>query len=668
MKRLVWVSLVIGVLFSSSTCTVLWAQSTAQVSGTVKDQSGAVLQVLEVTITQTAMGLALSIVTNETGSYALTNLPVGTYRIEASLPGFRTFAQTGIVLQVGANPVVNVSLQVGQVSESVEVQADAALVETRSTGVGQVIDNVRVLELPLNGRNLQELIILSGAAVGGGNQGTARTWPTDYISVGGGLNDALTYMLDGGTHNDPYSNANLPLPFPDALQEFKVETSAVPAQYGQHSAGAVNGVTKSGSNEFHGDLFEFVRNKVFNARNALATTRDGLKRNQFGGVVARPIVRNKVFFVGGHQATITRSEANVIVSYIPTPRMLTGDFTGITAPACNSSRQQITLRAPFNNNRIDPASFSKAAVTLVTKYLPTPIDECGQTVYGRKNNSDEQMTVGKVDYQWSDKHSLFGRYQRGTLFTPNNYNGSNVLSLSIPDYARRFHSFVLGDTYSLSPRIVSSFRAAVLRTINDKSLEQDFYNYSDLGVKNLYFPSTFKHYVRLSVSGAFTQDVSAPGVTNSMVEQFSEDLSVVRGTHQIGFGANWIHSNMNYTSGTWTSGRFSFNGNTTGLSLADLMIGRPNEWRQDQITTQYLRQNYFGFYLQDTWKATPKITLNAGLRWEPYFWPYDPRAVTAQYNKKWFDQGIRSQTFRNAPAGILFPSDPQAVNTGQSEH
>ncbi|PYR97444.1 MAG: hypothetical protein DMG12_24245 [Acidobacteria bacterium] len=291
MKRLVWVSLVIGVLFSSSTCTVLWAQSTAQVSGTVKDQSGAVLPGVEVTITQTATGLARSIVTNETGSYALTNLPVGPYRIEASLPGFRTFAQTGIVLQVGSNPVINVSLEVGQVAESVEVQADAALVETRSTGVGQVIDNVRVLELPLNGRNLQELIILSGAAVGGGNQGTARTWPTDYISVGGGLNDALTYMLDGGTHNDPYSNANLPLPFPDALQEFKVETSAVPAQYGQHSAGAVNGVTKSGTNAFHGDLFEFVRNKVFNARNALATTRDGLKRNQFGGVNATDACR-----------------------------------------------------------------------------------------------------------------------------------------------------------------------------------------------------------------------------------------------------------------------------------------------------------------------------------------------------------------------------------------
>src|SRR6266581_2607896 len=355
MKRFVWVSLVIGVLFSFSTCTVLWAQSTAQVSGTVKDQSGAVLPGVEVTITQTATGLARSIVTNETGSYALTNLPVGPYRIEASLPGFRTYVQTGIVLQVNSNPVINASLEVGQVAEQVEVQADAALVETRSTGVGQVIDNVRVLELPLNvrvlelplnGRQAVDLILLSGAAISGGAQATNRNYPTQSISVAGGLNNGLTYLLDGGTHNDPFNNLNLPLPFPDALQEFKVETSAVPAQYGQHSAGAINAVTKSGTNDFHGDLFEFVRNGILNARNAFALKRDELKRNQFGGVLGGPIVENKLFFFGGYQGTYERTTPTDQRSFVPTPRMLAGDFTVIASPACVSGGRQITLRAP----------------------------------------------------------------------------------------------------------------------------------------------------------------------------------------------------------------------------------------------------------------------------------------------------------------------------------
>src|SRR5438552_13546589 len=352
------------VLFSVLATAGAWAQSTAEVSGAVKDQTGAVLPGVEVTATQTDTGFKRTAVTNETGSYLLTNLPIGPYRLEAGLPGFRTYVQTGIVLQVDANPVINAVLQVGQVADQVEVRADAALVETRSTGIGQVIDNIRVLEMPLNGRQVTELILLSGAAVGGGTQMTNRNYPTDAISVGGGLVNGLTYMLDGGTHNDPYNGLNQPLPFPDALQEFKVETSSVPAQYGQHSAGAVNLVTKSGTNEFHGDLFEFVRNKIFNARNAFAVERNGLKRNQFGGTIGGPIVKNKLFFFGGYQGTIERSEPSADRAYLPTAAMLAGDWTAVTSAACNSGRQ-VTLRSPFVSNRIDPILFSKPSLELV---------------------------------------------------------------------------------------------------------------------------------------------------------------------------------------------------------------------------------------------------------------------------------------------------------------
>ena len=327
MKRAIWVSVPVGLLFSVITCTVVWAQSTAQINGTVKDTSGAVLPGVEVTATQTATGLTRSVVSNETGSYTMPNLPVGPYRLEASLPGFRTYAQTGIVLQVGSNPVISIVLEVGQLTETVEVQADAALVETRNTGVGVVIDNVRIMELPLAGRQVTELILAAGAAIGGGTQNTPRNYPTDIISVAGGTNDGVTFMLDGGIHNDPYGNQPLPLPFPDAIQEFKVETSAVPAQYGFHAAGAVNVVTKSGTNDFHGDLFEFVRNKIFNARNPYADEKDGLKRNQFGGVVGGPIVSNKLFFFGGYQRTIQRSAPRALVAYVPTPQMLAGDWT-----------------------------------------------------------------------------------------------------------------------------------------------------------------------------------------------------------------------------------------------------------------------------------------------------------------------------------------------------
>ena len=213
------------------------------------------------TVTQTATGVTRKVVTDETGSYVLTSLPIGPYRVEAALPGFRSYVRTGIVLQVGSNPVINVQLEVGQVTETVEVQADASLVETRNTGISQMIDNIRVLELPLNGRQVTELILLSGVATTSGTRAAlnpgSRNYPTIIIQVAGGMQTGLTYRLDGANHNDAYNNLNLPLPFPDALQEFKVETSGLAAQYGFHSSGAVNAVTKSGTNQFHGTCLSF---------------------------------------------------------------------------------------------------------------------------------------------------------------------------------------------------------------------------------------------------------------------------------------------------------------------------------------------------------------------------------------------------------------------------
>ena len=204
----------------------VWAQSsTAQITGTVRDQSGAVLPGAEVNATQTDTGIVRNTISNETGSYVLPNLPIGPYKLEVSLPGFRTFVQTGIILQVNSNPVINATLEVGQVSEQVEVQANAALVETRATSVGQVIENERILELPLNGRQVTDLIVYAGAAVPQGGSSSRSMQGGQAFSVAGGVSFGVAYVLDGAMHNNPYDNLNLPLPFPDALQEFKVETS-----------------------------------------------------------------------------------------------------------------------------------------------------------------------------------------------------------------------------------------------------------------------------------------------------------------------------------------------------------------------------------------------------------------------------------------------------------
>jgi len=305
-RNLRWVG--IGLAAFMATCPMLLAQTsaTAQISGTVSDPTGAVLPGAEITATQTDTGVMRTAVSNETGAYVLPNLSVGPYRLEASLPGFRSFVQTGIVLQVGSNPVINVSLQVGQVAETVEVQANATLVETRVTGVGAVIENQRILELPLNGRQATDLITLAGAAVQTG-QSPAWAMKTGVnIAVAGGQSYGVAYALDGASHSNFYDATGMPLPFPDALQEFKVATGAQDAQQGVHSGAQVSGVTRSGTNEFHGNVFEFVRNGKLNARNFFASKRDSLKRNQFGGTIGGPVVKDKLFFFGGYQGTKIR--------------------------------------------------------------------------------------------------------------------------------------------------------------------------------------------------------------------------------------------------------------------------------------------------------------------------------------------------------------------------
>ena len=203
------------------------------------------------------------------------------------------------------------------------MQANAALVETRNAGVGQVVENARILELPLNGRQVVELVALAGAATPApivDGSGGRDPFSKGNVSVAGGLNTGLNYTLDGAYHNNPYDNGYMSMPFPDALQEFKVETSATGAQNGVKSSGSVSLVTKSGTNEFHGDLFEFVRNGMFNARNAFATKRDTIKRNQFGGTVGGPIMKNKLFFFAGYQGTTIRQDPSDLVRLFPRRR------------------------------------------------------------------------------------------------------------------------------------------------------------------------------------------------------------------------------------------------------------------------------------------------------------------------------------------------------------
>ncbi|PYR24005.1 MAG: TonB-dependent receptor, partial [Acidobacteria bacterium] len=341
-----------------------WAQlSTAQLSGRVTDESGAVIPGVTITATQTDTGLTRSVTTDANGMYVLPNLSTGPYRLEAVLQGFRTFAQTGIVLQVAAAPVINVVLAIGSLQETVSVEAAAPLVDLQSAGIGDVIENKRIVELPLQGRQVTDLIVLAGAAVQTGVVGS-RNFPGGVtISVAGGLPIGVGYLLDGATHNSPQSNVNLPMPFPDALQEFRVATSGLSAQNGMHAAASVNAVTKAGTNNFHGNAFEFLRDRRLNATSPFASIGpdgrredDGLMRNQFGGTLGGPVARDKLFFFGGYQGTALRFRPANRIAWVPTAQMLGGDFTtfGRLHDVCLTGVQQRQAGDPGRGLRRQP--------------------------------------------------------------------------------------------------------------------------------------------------------------------------------------------------------------------------------------------------------------------------------------------------------------------------
>jgi Carboxypeptidase regulatory-like domain/TonB dependent receptor len=635
-----------------------WAQATAQISGTVKDQTGAVLPGVEVTATQTDTGIRRAGVTNETGSFVLTNLAIGPYRLEASLPGFRTYTQTGIVLQVNGSPVINPILEVGQVTEQVEVQANAALVETRTVGVGQVVENARILELPLNGRNVTELIALSGASTPASAGINARNpFVNNVISVAGGVSTGLNYTLDGANHNNPFFNTYYSIPFPDALQEFKVETSAMSAQTGTKPSGTVSLVTKSGTNEIHGDLFEFVRNGIFNARNAFATKRDTIKRNQFGGTIGGPIRRNKLFFFSAYQGTRLRQDPADIQSYVPNAAILSGDFTVFASPACNGGRQ-ITLRSPFANNRVDPALFSKAAVAIAKK-LPQTSDRCGLTIYGNRSLENDRMIVGKIDYQKSPNHSIFGRYIIDEIHAPAPYELThNELSTATGGGGGngnegRSQAFTLGDTYLIGPNIVNSFRLTGNRLFADKTEARSF-GFPDVGVK-MFSYAPYK--LSVTVSGGFTLG-SSGGPSSVALIGLSDDLSVLRGNHQMAFGVQTARWWSNSYSTMYPSGRATFNGQTTGLGMADFFLGNVSLWEGGTPSGQNRQSQSLGVYGADTWKVNQRLAINYGLRWEPFFPLNNVDGTGTNFDFERFKQGIKSTYFVNAPPGLYFPHDP----------
>ena len=578
-------------------------------------------------------------------------------RLRGDFARISHLCQTGIVLNVNANPTISISLQVGQVSEQVEVQANAGLVETRNLSVGQVVETARILDLPLDGRNAQQLQLLGGGTTqvspAGGNVYPNRL----LVSSAGRFGPSTDYTLDGIRHVDTYDGWPLPLPFPDALAEFKTEIGGITANQGQGAQ--VSSVTKSGTNEIHGDLFEFVRNDLFNARPYFAIKGSTLKRNQFGGVIGGPILKNKLFFFAGFQGTTFRQDPADQRAFIPTAAMLAGDFTAFASPTCNAGRQ-VTLRAPFVNNRIDPSLLDPIALR-ITGRLPKTDDPCGQITFGRLTVDNEQSTIGKVDYQASAKHALFGRvmYMHDHQPGPLQYSPNNILNVG-NDLNRHVFVLTFGSTYLVNANTVNALRLAFNHD-QSNTLGDRYFDWSDLGSK--VYVGGYPKVTGLSITGGFSLGGSYMRWLGAQY-QIADDVSITRGTHQFGFGARIAESRTPTIDGTTVPPGFVFSGATTGIAMADFLVGKPNEFDQGRGSYLDERMNYLNLYVQDTWQVRPHLTASYGIRWAPIFPLMDynrPIPAVWNFDVNRFRQGIRSDVFVNAPPGFVYPGDPGFV-------
>jgi Carboxypeptidase regulatory-like domain len=648
----------VGVLLAAGAA---WAQATAELAGRVTDESGGVLPGVTVTATQTDTGFTRAAISDATGGWVMPNLPTGPYRLEVSLQGFRTYAQTGIVLQVGASPTVNAVLTVGSLEETVSVEAAAPIVDVRSAGISAVVEQERIVELPLQGRQVTDLIVLAGAAVETGRPNSRNFQGGVNISVAGGLQFGVAYTLDGAVHNDPQNSASLPLPFPDALQEFRVATSGLGAQSGMRSAASVAAVTKSGTNVLHGNLFEFLRDKQFNATSPFAAIGpdgkrydDGLKRNQYGGTVGGPIVRDRLFYFFGYQGTRTRQTPPDLISFVPTPAMLAGDFTTFASAACQG--RDVSLGGGFAGNRIDPARFSPAALKLAS-FLPQTTDPCGQITYSQPDDRDEGQYVGRVDYQLGGNRSLFGRYMASRDSKPSAYGKTgNVLTTRNPLIDNLAQSLTIGDTAVFGNSTVNAIRFAWNRTAVNRD-NDPYFDPPSLGIKaSTYIPGT----MIVVVTGGFqvAAATATRGIADNNAFLITDDLTLVRGNHQIALGASLARFNVSFQTWARGGGQWNFTGQASGLGIADFLLGRVGFMDQSGLTGVDYYQWYHGSYIQDTWRATSRVTVNAGVRWEPFFSQNLTRGANTIFDRERFRNDVKSTAFRNAPAGFIYPGDP----------
>ena len=646
-KRL---SLVKGLLCALAAAGPVFPQYTnATLGGTVTDASGGAVGDAKVSIQNQDVGLRKAGTTLADGSFLFPALPIGSYRVMVEKPGFTTHVQSGVMLAVSQTANLQITMRLGDVQQQVTVSSDAEILTTKSAVVGQLIDQKRIVELPLNGRDMSSLLYLAPGTVNETGkyclvncQGGVYPGESDGNVSGGGPR-SVNFQMDGAGHNDTYLNTNLPFPNPDAVQEFNVATDNLSAQYGIGAGAVVNIITKSGTNSVHGDLFEFVRNGDLNARNFFAPVQDTLKRNQFGGSVGGPIRKDKLFYFGTYQGTRIRSAAAGRISFVPTTAERAGDFSAIS-----TQLKDPNTGVPFPGNQIPVSQFSPPSLFFL-KTIPLPNGPNGQLTYtGPSLVQNDDQYLAKIDYLHG-KHRLSGSFFRTRFNEPADIAiaQQNILAADSGGNQVWIKNLAVNHSFTATPNLLFNTGFGWdAQTGGSRSGAP--YPFSAAGV-NIAAPTPPELVV--SVSGFFSVSTNHLGDFGRGDYTFREDVTLQRGAHELHFGGEAVRVYNNLVNTFTMSGQFTFGAGTalSGSNLSDYMLGDASSFLQGGGEFKRLVGTLWSTYIHDNWRVNQQLTLNIGLRWDPYF-PYtekDGRVIC-------FAPGQQSHRFPNAPAGLLY--------------
>lgn len=675
-----------AVVFLFSVNAFSQGQGNAAISGTVTDPSAAIIAGARVTVTQTSTGARRTTQTNSSGLFSVSPLLPGSYSVAVSFKGFKTYVEN-LNLLADQSRSLSVQLQVGETTQSVTVESSAAAVNTVSPVLSQVIEGARVEDIPLNGRNVADLtlsapgvVVANGMSVG---QGTTKNVPdTEAFSVNGQRPDQVSYNLDGANNEDLLSNTNDPFPFPDAMQEFSVQTSNFSAQYGGDSGAIVNVVSKSGTNQWHGDGFEFVRNKVFDARNFFASapkgstdSRSPLKRNQYGGTVGGPIKKDKSFIFFGYQRTTIRSTVSGQTAVIPTAANLGGDFSNyLTVGPANPLGKVVQLTdpvtgAPIANNNLasDPNTPLNPIAVAMTKVL---CPNCPMTANGTVSflpnvgqNTNEYDVRFDQDFRGQDRLSARAYIDRFTAVP--SFNGKDLLSLQNTfggdGSTVQTQNYMLSYNWIKSATFVDASYLSFLRTGSNRyqGLPAN-YQLSGLGggIKIYQLPPSQGGYHGFGATGYFGLGAFTGGEFFRNSLDYRNNASWVHGRQIINFGGEIELDQSNIRNTDRLDGDYSFQPTDfTGNALANFLTG--NLYSFDQSSGNYSdqRQTVAGLYVQDTWKLSRRLTLDGGLRWDPQTPEREIRGRIEEFFPNAYAAGAHSSVIPTAPAGLMFIGD-----------